>query len=306
MKQPIFLLLMGIALFTNLNGNLTGQAGMTMDMEIVSYCFVDSVSPSQQVEFQKIVNLNTKSEYLRTADGTSTYTVAGTVIPCYRLAGMSERRFRSVSNSSNKRKWTLANSDVQDYHDDILLAAIYYEEFVGSGVGPGKKNVIIPLNYPYGNTTSEANRFVVDVKTWFECKGIHYIDTSTWALPSTYALSFQLHTVRNNWDINLDKAIYSVNFKKPVPTFITKSGANTVVNGISTYEICDVYRKEKNGAIYYIIPYFQETPIYPNGSGFGLLNYRIDDNYQSARSADCDRLKIVTSARQIRHSALII
>ncbi len=288
MKQPIYLLIC-IALFTNLNGNLTAQAGMTMDLEIVSYCFVDSISPSQQIEFQKIVNLNTKSEYLKTADGTSTYTVVGTVIPCFGLVGMSERRFRSVSNSSNKRKWTLANSDVQDYHDDILLAAIFYEEFVGSGVGPGKKNVTIPLNYPYGNTASEASRFTLDVKAWFECKGIHYVDTSTWALPSTYALSFQLHTVRNNFDINLDKAYYSVNFKKITPTFISKTGANTVVNSINTYEICDVYRKERNGAIYYIVPYYQSAPLYPNDAGFGLLNYRIDDNYQSARGADCDR-----------------
>lgn len=30
------------------------QAGLNYDMEIQSYCFVDSISPSNQVEFQKL------------------------------------------------------------------------------------------------------------------------------------------------------------------------------------------------------------------------------------------------------------
>lgn len=264
------------------------QAGLDQDQEFVSYCFVDSISPSQQVEFQKIVNIATKTEYLKTADGTATYTPTGTVIPCFNLTGISECRLRSVSNSSNKRKWQLAISDVSSYHNDIFLVGIDYEEFIGMGSGPGRKSRI-PLNYPYFNTTAEGNRFATDIKNWMECKGIHYIDSSTWGKKGVYALDIQIHTVRNNFDINLDNAYYSIALKDPNPSVITKSGGNTVVNSISTYEVCEVYRKEKTGAVYYIMPYYATTPLYPNDASFGLLDRRVDCNYQTNRSDDCDR-----------------
>ncbi len=265
------------------------QAGLSYDMEIQSYCFVDSISPSNQVEFQKIVNINLKTEYLKTADGTATYTPTGTVIPCFRLNGVSECRLRTITNSSNKRKWQLAISDVSSYHDDIFLAAIFYEEFLGEGIGPGKSKTPIPLNYPYGNTSNEATRFQDDLKDWMNCKGIHYIDTSTWALKGQYALDFQIHVVDNNWRINLNEAYFSVNLKDPIPTYIIKSGGNSVVSGINTEEVCEVFRKEKNGAVYYILPYYGTSPIYPDASTFGLLGRRVDCNYQSNRSDDCDR-----------------
>jgi hypothetical protein len=284
MKKPILLLTI-IAWSCIINA----QSGLSYDQEFVPICLVDSISPSNQVNFSRIYNVATKSYQNKTENGTADYTPTGTVIPCFNLVGYSECRLRSVSNSSTKRKWSLDNSDVSTYHDDIFLVGILYEEFLGEGVGPGKKNIVIPLNYPYGNTTSEATRFVHDIKTWMECKSIHYIDSSTWASPSTYALQFQIHTVRNNFDINTDLAYYSINLKDPTPTFIIKSGSSSTVSGISTFEVCEVYRKEKNGAVYYIMPYYNTTPMYPNDASFGLLGRRVDCNYQSNRGGDCDR-----------------
>jgi hypothetical protein len=285
MKKPIIILLLcliGLAGYS--------QSGLDHDLETYTVCVVDSISPSNQKEIVGVYNYNQKSlAYYHDGTLTVPYTPTGTVIPCYQIVGYSECRLRTVSNSSNKRKWQLAISDVSSYHDDIFLAGIYYEEFLGEGVGPGKKNISIPLNYPYGNTTKEAERFVADIKQWLECKSVHYIDSSTWALPGIYALDFQIHTVRNNFDINLDKAYYSVNQKQPSPMLISKSGGNTVVNSVSTAEVCEVYRKEKNGAVVYVMPYYNTTPLYPNDASYGLLARRIDCNYQSTRGGDCDR-----------------
>lgn len=270
--------------------NCFSQSGLEYDVEVYTMCVVDSVSPSSQKQIIAIYDYNRKVlAYYNDQTLTVPYTPTGTIIPCFDIVGVSECRLRAVSNSSNKRKWTLDNSDVSGYHDDIFLSSILYEEFLGEGVGPGKKNVSIPLNYPYGNTSAEATRFTKDLKAWLECKSVHYIDSSTWALPSTYALAVQIHTVRNNFDINLDQAIYSINLSDPTQTYITKSGGNTVVNSISTFEVCEVYRKEKNGAVYYIMPYYNTSPLYPNDASFGLLGRRVDCNYQSARGADCDR-----------------
>ena len=220
-----------------------GQTGQSHDLETYTYCLVDSVSPSNQRQIYAVMNTATKAVmYYNDHSLQAPYTPTGTLIPCFDIAGYSECRLRSVSNSSNKRKWQLAISDVSSYHTDMFLVGIEYEEFVGSGVGPGKQKEKIPLNYPYGNTTKEGLRFATDIKAWFECKGIHYVDSSTWGLKGVYALDIQIHTVRNNFDINLDLAFYSLALKDPSPTTISKSGGNTVVNSISTYEVCEVYR----------------------------------------------------------------
>ncbi|MBK6546392.1 MAG: hypothetical protein IPG12_14140 [Saprospiraceae bacterium] len=269
---------------------LFGQSGINYDYEIYSICMVDSVSPSNQKQIWGLYDYGRKAfGYYTDETTTIAYTPTGTLIPCFSLNGVNECRLRSVSNSSNKRKWQLAISDVSSYHDDIYLGSITYEEFLGSGVGPAKAKLPIPLNYPYGNTDREASRFVADLKDWLDCKGVHYIDSSTWAMRGVYALDFQIHTVRNNWDIELSTALFTINLKDPNPVVLTKTGGNTVVTSVSTEEVCEVFRKEKNGAVYYILPYYSTTPLYPNDASFGLLGRRIDCNYQSNRGDDCDR-----------------
>lgn len=269
---------------------VVSQIGQTGALETYTYCLVDSVSPSNQRQIFAVMDVARKEKrYYNDHNLATPYTPTGTLIPCFDLVGNSECRLRSVSNSSNKRKFSLTISDVSSYHTDISLAGIEYEEFLGMGNGPGKNMARIPLNYPYRNTVAEANRFTTDVKAWLECKGVHYIDSSTYGLVGVYALDFQIHTVRNNFDVNLDNAIYQRSFRDPNPTWISKSGQNTVVNSISTFEVCEVFRKEKNGAIYYIIPYYNSTPLYPNDATFGLLDRRIDCNYQSLRIDHCDR-----------------
>lgn len=284
MKYLLLLVLFGLPYM------LVSQTGQTGELETYTYCLVDSVSPSNQKQIFAVMDVARKEKrYYNDHNLATPYTPTGTLIPCFDLVGNSECRLRSVSNSSNKRKFSLTISDVSAYHTDISLAGIEYEEFLGMGNGPGKNMARIPLNYPYRNTVAEANRFTADIKAWLECKGVHYIDSSTYALVGVYAMDFQIHTVRNNFDINLDNAIYQRSFRDPDPTWISKSGQNTVVNSVSTFEVCEVFRKEKNGAIYYIIPYYNSTPLYPNDATFGLLDRRIDCNYQSLRIDHCDR-----------------
>lgn len=284
MKYKIILYLLGLSIIGS------SQVGQTLDSETYTYCLTDSISSSNQVQIFAVMDVATKQvKYYNNYQLNAPYTPVGTLIPCFDITGYSECRLRTVSNSSNKRKWQLAISDVSSYHTDMLLVSVEYSEFLGTGVGPGRSKAKIPLNYPYGNTTKEGIRFSADIKQWMECKGIHYIDSSTWGLKGVYALDIQVHTVRNNFDIDLDLAYYSIDLTDPTPATITKSGGNTVVSSISTEEVCEVYRKEKNGAVYYILPYYSTTPLYPNDASFGLLGRRVDCNFSSNRISICDR-----------------